>query len=157
MSEKLNIMVIPFQKNSAVVVPKKVVDYVLPYARPLPSSYSHDALVGSIIYQNEKVPIVDLSVLHGAEGSELNDGGHRRLVIIPSLKNHFEFSSYAIIADDAPRVFHETKDAMRETNKEVQAPFYSCIELDELPDSELFVLDLEALENLIFKDEKELV
>ncbi len=157
MSEKLNIMVIPFRKNSAVVLPKKVVDYVLPYARPLPSSYSHEALVGSIIYQNEKVPIVDLSVLHDCDGTELNDGGHRRLVIIPCLNDHMEFGSYAIIADDAPRVFHETKDALRETGKEVKEPFYSCIELNELPNTELLVLDLEALENLIFKEEKELV
>ncbi|PID58754.1 MAG: hypothetical protein CR957_00090 [Gammaproteobacteria bacterium] len=145
-------MVVPFQEKTAVVLPRNLVEYVLPYATPLPSAYEHEALVGSILYQNEKVPVLDLQLVYNnGENGPSVDSGHRRLVVLSCVSLHTEFSSYAIIADDAPRLFNTTPDNLQEVDKVAKSPFYSYIKLDKQP-QELVTVDLEALEALIFAD-----
>ncbi len=151
MSAQIEAMIIPFQRDVAVVLPRSLVEYVLPYAIPLPSSYSHQALVGSILYQNEKVPILDVSrLLEGGKSNKSADSGHRRLVVVSCISEHLEFSSYAIIADDAPRLFKVRESALVEVSKELQSPFHSCVKLDKLPQYELLLIDLEVLELQVF-------
>lgn len=143
----------PFQDNMSVVVPRKLVEYVLPYAMPLPSSYSHTALVGSIIYQNEKIPIVDVSKLLKKTGHLVEESdGKRRIIIVSCINEHEEFNSYALIAKSAPRLLEVTESEMQETLDDVDSPFYSRIELDQIGEHLLMVLDLEALEELLFED-----
>lgn len=151
MSQHLEVMVIPFRQEHAVILPRNLVEYVLPYATPLPSDYVHSALVGSIIYQNEKVPVIDVDVLFSHKQRQLGISGRQRIIIVSCINEHAEFSSYAIIAEDAPHLLELNPSTMRETADEVKSPFYSRIEAGNLPQQQLYVLDLDALEKQIFE------
>lgn len=148
MSEILEVMMVPFRQNEAVILPRNLVEYVLPYAMPLPSSYSHHALVGSLIYQNEKVPVVDVSLLD--DKGQVPDSGSRRIVIVSCVSEQEEFSSYAMIADHSPHVLELSTTMIHETAEVTISPFYSRIEIDNLASHQLSVLDLTALEMELF-------
>lgn len=150
MSQHLEVMVVPFRHENAVILPRNLVEYVLPYATPLPSDYPHSALVGSIIYQNEKVPVIDVDVLFSQQRRQLGISGRQRIIIVSCINEHSEFSSYAIIAEDAPHLLDVKASNMHETADEVVAPFYSRVHVDNLSHQQLYVLDLDALEQLIF-------
>ncbi len=58
--DKIEVLLIPFGDN-AVIIPKEIVEYILPYAPPLPFHNAHEAVIGSLIYQSERAPVIDLS------------------------------------------------------------------------------------------------
>lgn len=152
MSELLNVMIVPFQQKRAVVLPREVVGYVLPYAPPLPSSYSQAALVGSLIYQSEKVPVLDMSVLFNQQPTALSEiDGKRRIVIISCLHKHPDFNSYALLASEAPRMIQLQESDVHDIDSELPDLFYSHIDLaEDKMDHMLYVPDLKALEATLF-------
>lgn len=153
MSELLNVMIVPFQQERAILLPRGLVEYVLPYAPPLPSSYSHQALIGSLIYNNEKVPVIDMSVVFDNQATPLSEiDGRRRIVILSCLTKPGEFSSYALLSHEAPRFLELSASDLRETITDVPRLFYSHVKLSEQNTLQsLYVPDLVALESELFE------
>lgn len=151
MSELLNVMIVPFQQKQAVLVPKELIEYVLPYAPPLPSSYSHTALIGSLIYKNEKVPVLDLGMLYSGQPTPLSEiDGNRRIVIVSRLNHSEEFSSYALLATRAPSMVELAGDELQETDDEVPNCFYSRVELAQRSGQSQLIVDFPRLEAELF-------
>lgn len=152
MSDLLNVMMVPFQQGRIALLPRELVEYVLPYAPPLPSSYAHRALIGSLIYQNEKVPVLDLAVLYGGEETLLSEiDGNRRIVIVSCLQKNEEFSSYAILATKAPNMINVSAEELHDTDDEVPMFFHSKVSV--APQSGVqtfFILDLPSIEAEFF-------
>lgn len=153
MSDTLQIMLIPFQENAAVLLPRNLTEYVLPYAPPLPSSYSKSALVGSLIYQNEKVPVVDLESLYQDKAPVLPAiGSQARLVMVSCLTSHGEFTRYALIANQPPLLLMLDKsDLVEEADDALPSFFHSRVMMKSQNNREfLFVPDLIELEKTLF-------
>lgn len=154
MSELLNLMTVPFQQDRSVLLPKELIEYVLPYAPPLPSSYSHQALIGSLIYKNEKVPVLDVSVLYDGKPKPLSEiDGKRRIVIVSRLNktDDDEFSSYALLSAKAPSLVEISKADLHDTEDDVPALFYSRVDWVQQNNAQsLFVLDLPNIEKELF-------
>lgn len=149
----INLLFIPYRASDAVVIPKNLVEYVLPYAPPLPTDYQHPALVGSLIYQNEKVPVIDLALLHEVD-EDAKKQRRRRIVIVSSIIPETQFSSYAIIASDAPRVVTADRSSLTEVEEDnIPELFYSKIQLsNELSQQFAYVPALAKLETALFID-----
>ncbi len=152
MTEKIELIVVPFQSNRSLLLPRSLVEFVLPYARPLPSDYRHKALVGAIIYDNDKVPVVDVRKLYvNDKQAEEAVFGQRRLVMLSCISEHSGFSSYALIANNAPRLLEVSEEALEEVETDLPAPFHSCVRFQQFPNHQFLVVDLESLEKNIFE------
>lgn len=154
MGDSINLLLIPYSKNSTVALPKNLVEYVLPYAPPLPSAYENEALIGSLIYKNDKVPIVDLARLENpdvpARLPELAEGQYRLIILSCIMQSSF-CNNYAIIANGAPRLFEVKADTLTDLDVEVPALFYSKVKLGSKNSTQqAFIPDLEKLESALF-------
>lgn len=149
MSRYINLLFIPYYQDEAILIPQNLIDYVLPYAPPLPTEHTSDIVVGSIIYHNEKVPVLNLSLLH--ENSKQLSHRQSRLIIVSSVVADSPFSSYAIISSEAPRVLEVSQDDLKDIDDGVSSLFYSKVKLiNEETTPVANVPDLAKLESSLF-------
>ncbi|MGY0398693.1 MAG: hypothetical protein ACWIPH_01875 [Ostreibacterium sp.] len=151
-----NLLLIPFSNTEAVALPKNLVEYVLPYARPFSLTHQNKAVIGYLIYNNRKVSIIDLVQLHNPdEKTQLPDiiDSKYRIIILRCITPSRIFENYAVLSTSTPRVFEMTKDNMKEIDEEVAPIFYSKIQLSNGISNQLtYIPYLEKIESILFQD-----
>ncbi len=127
----INLLLIPFQRQGIIALPKTLVEYVLPYALPLPSDYQDPALVAAIIYKNEKIPVLDVAYLFDPKGVDKSEDevSMHRIVIVSCITDKAQSSSYAIIARGAPRILEIDEEGMEEINDTLPPMMHNKISL----------------------------
>lgn len=156
MSQSINLLLIPYNNVDTISVPKGLVEYVLPYAQPLPSASSHRAVIGSLIYKNAKVPVLDLARLGNADKKmtlpEISDGKYR-IVILSCLSQSSFCDNYAVIANNPPYLVNIGEENIEEVQEEISPFFYSKVKLSTEGSEQLaYIPDLEKLEKELFSD-----
>lgn len=155
-SESINLLLIPYSNTDTISVPKNLVEYVLPYAQPLPSASSHRAVIGSLIYKNAKVPVLDLACLANSDNKmslpEISDGKYR-IVILSCLNESSFCDSYAVIASNPPYLLNIDEQNIEEVSEEVSPFFYSKVKLSAEGSGQLaYIPNLEKLEKELLSD-----
>lgn len=152
--ENLEVLFIPIGQR-AIIVPKSLIEYILPYAPPLPSEYAHPTLVGSLIYKNRKVPVMDLAKLDdekppSAKKHPSGEKNNFRLIIVSSVSEASPFLSYALIATAPPRIFNIAANTVEELDEPHSDLFYSKIKFgSELSYQYAYVPALDNIESSI--------
>lgn len=152
--EKVEITLIPYGTHQ-LVVPKNLVEYVLPYASPLPTASPKDAVVGSIIYKNTKTPVVDLLTLQkSAESPAVDENKPSRLVVMNALRADLDCQNYAFIATGLPKILNVTEKTLVEQRRGEEADFFfSQVRIeDSTPHDRCYILDVMQLEQNLFLD-----
>lgn len=154
MSNTIELLLMPFSQSDAIAFPKNLVEYVLPYAPPLPSAYTHEALIGSLIYKNNKVPVVDGASLDNPERHtalpEIADGQYR-LIIISSIMESSFCENYALMTTNAPRIVEVNADMVKEVQTEVSPMFHSKVRLGtNVSHQYAYLPNVEKIETALF-------
>ncbi len=142
---KIEVLLIPFGDN-AVIIPKDIVEYILPYAPPLPFQNDQEAVIGSIIYQAERAPVIDLSKYDPV--FEIKESfGKKRYIIVSSVSEQSRYNSYALLSLVPPRVLTLDKSMMEDLHVEKDGVFYSKIRYgNEYAYQYAYILDFEQFE-----------
>lgn len=149
--DKIEVLLIPFGDN-AVIIPKEIVEYILPYAPPLPFQHTHEAVIGSLIYQSERAPVIDLSkyepVFYTQEAF-----GKKRYIIVSSVSEQSRYNSYALLSLVPPRMLTLDKSMIEDLQVEKGGPFYGKIKYgNEYAYQYAYVLDFEKFEQTLLTD-----
>lgn len=148
----VNLLLIPCRRQGVITLPKNMVEYVLPYALPLPSGYDDPALVGAIIYKNQKVPVLDMAYLLDPDDVlPLDQGaGGYRIVIVSCITDEANTDSYAVISRGAPRLLEVDADAVEEIDEQVPLMMHSKITVgDSYSRQEVYIPNVEKIESEI--------
>ncbi|MBS9777343.1 MAG: hypothetical protein KGV50_01140 [Gammaproteobacteria bacterium] len=156
MPSSLDLLLIPYNDTDTICVPQNIVDYVLPYAHPLPSESNHKAIIGSLIYQNAKVPILDIARLENADKQmnlpDISDGRYR-IVILSAISEDSSCENYAMIASNAPQLVSVSEHNIEETNALVSEFFHSRVLLKNSSAEQFtYVPNIEILERILFSE-----
>ncbi len=157
MSNAINSLLIPYTPVDNLLVPSSLVECILPYAIPLPPDYRHQALVGSLIYNDAKIPVLSLEQLERNRNISLPDNslGRFRIVIMSSIKENSFCDNYAIIASGRPSFLKVTEESMKKVNTLASQFIYGKIKLDLENCKQLaYIPDLEKMEEKLFSMRK---
>lgn len=144
----MNILLIPYQQNDSIILPKNLVKYVLPYAPMLPSTFKHPLVIGSLIYENEKIPVVNFSKQVATVD---NRNSQAKLIIVACITDETPVSYYAVVASHSPRMLDITEKDLEETNESVSTLFHSLVKIKEGKNEQsVFVPNMEHIETEIF-------
>lgn len=158
MSTVISSLLIPFTQVDSILVPRELVECVLPYAMPLPSGYKHDALVGSLIYKDAKIPVLNLIHLDqpGQHASlPENSYGKYRIVMLSCTSENSFCDSYAVIASNPPSLFEIGAENMTAVNSLPSPFFFSKIRLNMGSGEQLaYIPNLDKLEEELLSNTK---
>lgn len=149
--DKIEVLLILFGEN-VVLIPRELVDYVLPYAPPLPFHSKHEAVIGSLIYQSERAPVIDLSKFEPIfEDSE--EFGKKRYVIVSSVTDKSRYNSYALLSLVPPRILTLERQMIEDLYTPKEGPFYGKIKYgNEYSYQYAYILDFEEFEQTLLSD-----
>lgn len=154
MNEIINSLLIPYSPEDGILIPRTVVECTLPYAPPLPTSYEHNAIIGSLIYKDAKVPVLDLNGLDDSDlkPSVLRSGhGKHRLVILTCASSKSFCDSYAVVASNEPMPVEVTENSLRELNRPAESFFFSKVGIGiDNEEKSAYIPNLEKIEEVLF-------
>ncbi len=153
MSSILNSLLIPYSAVDSIIVPNDLVECILPYAIPLSADYKHPALVGSLIYKDTKVPILNITGVEKGIAKPLpkNSLGKYRIVMISSISEKSFCDNYAVVASSSPALIKVSADMMEAVNSLPSPYFYSKVKLHlENRRQLVYIPNLEAIEAELF-------
>lgn len=149
-------MLVSYNQTDSVAFPKNLVEYVLPYAPLLPSSYQHDALIGSLIYKNDKLPIIDLARIDNPKNHmvlpRITDGKYR-IIILSSIHPDSFCDNYAVISNSPPRLADVSAEMLSDVDEVISPLFYSKVKLGSKNTNQFtYIPYLEKIEETLFTD-----
>ncbi len=156
MSTILNSLLIPYSPVDSILVPNDLIECILPYAIPLPADYKHPALVGSLIYKDMKIPILNITGLDKGIAKPLpkNSLGKYRIVMVSSISEESFCDSYAIVASSNPSLLKVTQNIIEDANSLPSPYFYSKVKLHLENRKQLaYIPNLEQIEKELFSME----
>ncbi len=112
-SQTLKVMVIAFQGGRAVL-PKSVVEEVLPYARSLRMENAPPWVAGSILWKTEPIPLVSLERL--VYRTSPGPGAHTRIIVINALSEQARARDFAILSTEPPQLADLERDGISAAN-----------------------------------------
>lgn len=97
-------------RGGRLLLPNACISEVLPYQQPEPFAGSSDWLLGTLMWQGRRLPVVAFSQL--AEMDRQYPGGDSKLVVVKSLQGDRRLSHFALLADGFPRLVTVSRDAL---------------------------------------------
>ena len=107
----MDVILIP-TAGPGLLLPQAIVGKVFPYAPTLSFDEASEFVLGGLLIQNEKVPLVDFNFGNSAAG-EVDSAGFR-LILVSTISEESRYSRYAILAHGEPELYH-----LREEDLEV--------------------------------------
>lgn len=96
----LDIVLVPCGGHEWLVLPQSIVGRVYPYAPALSAENASAFVVGSMLVQNEKMPVLDFRFAP----RETEYEGIYRIVLVSTITNQSSFRRYAIISSGEPEL-----------------------------------------------------
>lgn len=109
--KEMDVLLIP-GATSGLLLPQAIVGKVFPYAPTLSFDEASEFVLGGLLIQNEKVPLVDFNFGNHATGEA--DSAGFRLILVSTISEESRYSRYAILAHGEPELYR-----LREEDLEV--------------------------------------
>lgn len=143
MSE-MEVMMIPTRGQETLVFPRELIYRVYPYAPTLDAEEASEYVVGSMLLENEKIPVVDFEF---STRKTPVDENNRRLVLISTITSAAAFHRYALISYGQPRLIQLAEAQLHLTEHEAKSNLIAdFISLTGREETELAILDIPAFE-----------
>lgn len=94
----IDVVLIPSGGAELLIFPQTLVSRVFPYAPPLSSETETQFVVGSMLVNNEKMPVVDFIFTPRMEPYE----GNQRIVLVSTISSDVGFLRYSIVSYGEP-------------------------------------------------------
>lgn len=113
MVNSLEVMCIP-TASRWLILPKDLVRNIYPYAPSLKNEQSSEFVIGSLLINNEIIPLVDLDFDHKRDELDSNEGF--RIVMIDSVSSQAKYRHYALLAYQEPKALTLQADKIKTIN-----------------------------------------
>lgn len=105
----MDVILIP-TAGAGLLLPQAIVGRVFPYAPTLSFDEASEFVLGGLLIQNEKVPLVDFNF--GKVRHEEVDTAGFRLVLVSTITEEARYSRYAILAHGEPELHRLREDKL---------------------------------------------
>ncbi len=138
--DTLHCLLIPLQEIK-ILLPNTAVAEVVSYVLPEPAENAPDWLLGTIVWRDEKVPLISFELACGIANQE---NSARRIAVLNTLNGNSRLPYIALLVDGIPqlRLIQESSIVVTEKDGETDVIAASI----ELPDGEVVIPDLDRLE-----------
>ncbi|MDO4642296.1 MAG: hypothetical protein Q4A74_00470 [Cardiobacteriaceae bacterium] len=112
--KQINIMLVPTE-DEYLVFPAEIVAHVFPYAPPLLVDDASEFVIGGLLIQSDKLPLLDL---FADEKSAQKDGRSSfRVVLISAISTQSRFRQYAILSHGEPLIMNAAEEDIKSLGK----------------------------------------
>ena len=98
----LDVVLLPCRGQQWLLFPQAVVGRVSPYAPTLTAENASEFVVGSMLVQNEKMPVLDFDFA----GTEDSYDGVYRILLVSTITNQSMYRRYAVISYGEPELLN---------------------------------------------------
>lgn len=96
----IDIVLLPLRGQQWLLFPQAVVGRVYPFAPTLTAENASEFVTGSMLVQNEKMPVLDFDF----DGLENVYDGVYRILLVSTITNHSMYRRYAVISYGEPEL-----------------------------------------------------
>lgn len=96
----LEVVLLPCNGGDWIVLPQSIIGRVYPYAPSFSVENASEFVIGSMIVQNEKMPVIDF---HFSDSETDYDGAYRML-LVSAITNKTTYHRYAVISYGDPEM-----------------------------------------------------
>ena len=142
---EMSVILIPTQE-AGLLLPQDIIGKVFPYAPTLSFDEASEFVLGGLLIQNEKVPLVDFNF--GKVRTDDIDTASFRLILVSTITEEARYSRYAILSHGEPELY-QLREEMLEVVPTVKNHRYitQSVKIRDRVDSGNFViLDLPLFE-----------
>lgn len=98
--DTIDIVLVPTAGEEWLIFPQSIVGRVYPFAPSLSAENASEFVVGNILIQNEKMPVLDFEFNTRPEEYD----GTYRIVLVSTITNQSAFRRYAVISSGEPEL-----------------------------------------------------
>lgn len=106
---EMDVILIP-TAGAGLLLPQAIVGKVFPYAPTLSFDEASEFVLGGLLIQNEKVPLVDFNF--DKTDTEAADTASFRLILVSTISEDTRYSRYAILAHGEPELYRLREEAV---------------------------------------------
>lgn len=144
----LGIIAIPYYEGQLALMPDSFLVAILPAANLLPAYNSHPTIVGSFIYEEVMVPVIDLAKF----GNPEDNSEKKQLVVVDSINEDSAVTRYAFIADNPVNRMTVTESMIEEVESYLKIDgCYSKVKINyQGKQQAAYVIDIDRVETMLF-------
>lgn len=105
----MDVILIP-TAGPGLLLPQAIVGKVFPYAPTLSFDEASEFVLGGLLIQNEKVPLVDFNFAK-VRSAEIDTAGFR-LILVSTITEEARYSRYAILSHGEPELYRLREDTL---------------------------------------------
>lgn len=105
----IDVVLLPCKGQQWLLFPQAVVGRVYPYAPTLTTENASEFIVGSMLVQNEKMPVLDFDF----EETENTYDGVYRILLVSTITNQSMYRRYAVISYGEPELLTLQEEDIR--------------------------------------------
>ena len=113
---QINIMLVPTAQDY-LVLPAELVAHVFPYAPPLLIDGGSEYIIGGLLVQNDKIPLLDFFSHKPLAERKEEDRSNYRTVLVNAVNPQGRYRQYAILAHCEPLIMNAGEDDIKSIGK----------------------------------------
>ena len=113
---QINIMLVPTAQDY-LVLPAELVAHVFPYAPPLLIDGGSEYIIGGLLVQNDKIPLLDFFSHKPLAERKEEDRSNYRVILVNAVNPQGRYRQYAILAHGEPLIMNASEDDIRPLGK----------------------------------------
>ena len=144
---KLRVVLIP-TANEYLLLPQTMVSHIYPYAPPMLVENASEFVIGGVLINNEKLPILDFDFGEPLPRRDSVDNSGNHLIMVKTISTQSAYRSYAILSHGEPLLREISSESLERLPKEGH-PYvaqYVALENSEGLSREVVILNLSHLE-----------
>ena len=139
----MDIVIIPSGGREWLMFPQALVSHIYPYASPLGVESASEFVVGSLLVENEKMPVLDFVFTARERPYE----GSYRLVLVATITNQSLFRTYALVSYGVPKILQLGDEQLQKQEGAYHRFVVHCLTIDGEDGAPAVVLDLPKFES----------
>lgn len=106
---EMDVILIP-SPGAGLLLPQAIVGKVFPYAPTLSFDEASEFVLGGLLIQNEKVPLVDFNFAK-VRSEDMDTAGYR-LILVSTITEEARYSRYAVLSHGEPELYRLREEAL---------------------------------------------
>ena len=100
---QINVMLVPTAQDY-LILPAELIAHVFPYAPPLLIDSGSEYVIGGLLIQNDKIPLVDYFSNKPLAELKDEDRSNYRVILVNAVNPQGRYRQYAILAHGQPQI-----------------------------------------------------
>lgn len=106
---EMNVLLLPCESGQWLLFPQEIIGSVYPFAPTLNAEETSEFVIGSMLIQSEKIPVLDFQFKSAESAYE----GTLRLIVIETITTDTPYRRYAVKSYGEPELFTLQEEALQ--------------------------------------------